>query len=147
MVMNIENNLRLYLHFKDELDLVEVLAGTNDWDQRIAIMGIVYGKEQLIELLNEAGIDYFTVGGDAGTIPATLPLGCERTPQEMVKSLDEAFRTADGTTLKILNREQPTAEELAAKKPVQVSVLSSSMTVSEGLSRVQNWFKNHTQKN
>ena len=108
---------------------------------------VVYGKEQLIELLNEAGIDYFTVGGDAGTIPATLPLGCERTPQEMVKSLDEAFRTADGTTLKILNREQPTAEELAAKKPVQVSVLSSSMTVSEGLSRVQNWFKNHTQKN
>jgi hypothetical protein len=54
MVMNIENNLRLYLHFKDELNLVEVSAGTDDWDQRIAIRGIVQGKEQLVELLNEA---------------------------------------------------------------------------------------------
>jgi hypothetical protein len=147
MVMNIENNLRLYLHFKDELDLVEVSAGTNDWDQRIAIMGIVQGKEQLIELLNEAGIDYFTVGGDAGTVPETLPLGYERTPQEMVKSLGEAFRTVDETKLKILNREQPTAEELATKKPIQVSALSSSTTVSEGLSHVQKWFKNRDQKN
>jgi hypothetical protein len=63
MVVNIENNLCIYLNFLDELDLVKILAVTNDWGHRIAVMGAVKGKEQLVDLLNEADIDHYTVGG------------------------------------------------------------------------------------
>jgi len=147
MVMNIENNLCLYLSFLDELDLVKVLAVTEDWDQRIAIMGGVKGKEQLADLLKEAGIDHYTVGGDSFAIPPSLPIAYEITPQKMVKSLDEAFRTVEETQLKILSGEQPAEEELSVREPVSLRVFSSTTTVSEGLPRVQDWFKNHAQKN
>jgi hypothetical protein len=147
MVVNIENNLRLHLEFLDELDLIKVLAGTDDWDQRLAFMGVVKGKEQLVDFLNVAGIDHHTVGGDAGTIPPSLPLAYERTPQEMVKSLDEAFRTVDEAQLKILNRLQLTADESAVRKPVSLHVYSSTTTVSDGLRHVHDWFKDHAQNN
>jgi len=147
MLMNIENNLCLYLNFLDELDLVKVLAVTNDWNQRIAIMGAVKGKEQLVDLLNAAEIDHYTVGGDSFAIPPSFPIAYEITPQKMVQSLDEAIRTVDETQLKILSGEQPTEEELSTRKPLSLRVFSSSTTVSEGLPRVQNWFKNHAQKN
>ena len=147
MISNIENNLRLYLDFRDELDLVKVVAGSNDWDQRIVFMGVVKGKERLVDLLNEAEIDHNTVGGDSFATPSSVPLAYEITPQEMVETLDEAFRTVHETNLKILNNEQPTEEELSARKPISLRVFSSSTTVSEGLRRVQNWFRNHNLKN
>src|SRR5205809_1044911 len=136
MVMNIENNLCLYLNFLDELDLVKVLAGTADWEQRLAFMGVVKGKERLVDLLSIAGIDQHTLGGDGSTIPPSLPAAYERTPQELVKSLDEAFRTVDEAQLKILNRLQLTADESVVRKPVSLRVFSSTTTVSEGLRRV-----------
>jgi hypothetical protein len=147
MVVNIQNNLCIYLNFLNELDLVKILAVTNDWDQHIVIMGAVKGKEQLVDLLNEAEIDHYAVGGDSFAIPPSLPLAYEITPQKMVKTLDEGFRTADETQLKILRGEQPTEEELSIRMPLSLRVFSSSTTVNEGLRRVQNWFKNHAQKN
>ena len=147
MVVNIQNNLCIYLNFLNELDLVKILAVTNDWDQHIVIMGAVKGKEQLVDLLNEAEIDHYAVGGDSFVIPPSLPLAYEITPQKMVKTLDEGFRTVDETQLKILRGEQPTEEELSIRMPLSLRVFSSSTTVNEGLPRVQNWFKNHAQKN
>jgi hypothetical protein len=147
MVMNIENNLRLHLEFLKELDQVKVLAGTNDWDQQLAFMGVVKGKEQLVDLLNVAGIDHHIVGGDIGTIPPSSPVAYDKTPQEMVKSLDEAFRTVDEAQLNILDRLQLTAEESTVRKPVSLHVYSSTTTVSKGLPRVQKWFENHARKN
>ena len=147
MIVNIENNLCLYLHFLDELDLVKVLAVTNDWNQRIATMGAVKGNEQLVHLLNAAEIDHYTVGGDSFAIPPSLPIASKITPQKMVQSLDEALRTVDETQLKILRGEQPTGEELATRKPLSLRVFSSTTTVGDGLPRVKDWFKNRPQKN
>lgn len=147
MVVNIQNNLCIYLNFLNELDLVKILAVTNHWDQHIVIMGAVKGKEQLVDLLNEAEIDHYAVGGDSFAMPPSLPLAYEITPQKMVKTLDEGFRTADETQLKILRGEQPTEEELSIRMPLSLRVFSSSTTVTEGLRRVQNWFKNHAQNN
>lgn len=147
MVINIENNLCLYLNFLDELDLVKVLAVTNDWNQRIAIMGAVKGKEQLVDLLNAAEIDHYTVGGDSFAIPPSMPVAYEIAPQKMVQSLDEAIRTVDETQLKILRGEQPTEEELATRKPLSLRVFSSTATVCDGLPRVKDWFENRAQKN
>ena len=147
MVMNIENNLCLYLSFLNELDLVKVVAVTNDWDQRLVVMGGVKGKEELVDLLNETDIDHYTVGGDAGTIPPSLPVAYEISPQKMIQSLDEAIRTVDETQIKILRGEQPTEEELSTRRPVSLRVFSSTTTVSDGLPRVQDWFKKHAQKN
>jgi hypothetical protein len=58
MLMNIENNLCLYVNFLDELNLVRIFAVTKDWAHRIAAVGGVKGKEQLVDLLNEAEIDH-----------------------------------------------------------------------------------------
>jgi hypothetical protein len=147
MVMNIENNLRLYLTFLDELNLVKIVAATDDWNQRLAIMGGVKGKDQLVDLLENASIDHFTVGGDSSATRPSLPIACEITPRKMVETLEEAIRTADETQLKILRGEKPTAEESSTRRPISLSVFSSTTTVNEGLPRVQNWFKKHAQKN
>jgi len=145
MVINIENNLCLYLNFLDELNLVKILAVTKDWAQPIAVIGGVKGREQLVDLLNEADIDHYTVGGDPGVIPPSLPVAYEITPQKMVESLDDAIRTVDETQLKILRGEQPTADELSVRRPISLRVFSSTTTVGEGLPRVQKWFQDHAQ--
>ena len=141
MILNLEANLRLHLEFLDELDLVRVIAGTNDWDQRLAFMGVVKGKEQLVDLLDAAGIDHYTVGGDAGTIPPSLSAAYEIAPQKMVETPVEAIRTEEEMQLRILRGEQPTDEELSIRMPISLRVFSSTTAVREGLDRVQNWFK------
>lgn len=146
-IMNIEKNLRLYLNFLDELDLVKVLAVTNDWDRRIVTMGAVRGKEKLVDLLSEAEIDHYTLGGDSFAIPPSLPHSYEITPNRIVKTLDEGFRTANETQLRILRGEQLTEEELSFRMPLSLRVFSSSTTVREGLERVNNWFKNQAEQN
>ena len=145
-IMNIDNNLRLYLNFLDDLDLVKILAVTNDWDRRIVIMGAVSGKKRLVDLLKQAEIDHFMVGGDSFAMPPSLPSAYETTPQKMVQNLDEGFRTVDETRLRILKGEQLTEDELSFRMPLSLRVFSSSATVSDGLQRVQKWFENQTQQ-
>ena len=146
-LMKIENNLRLYLSFHDELNLVKVLAGTNDWDRRIVIMGVVKGEEKLADLLNEARIDHYTMGGDSFGVPPSLPVACEITPQKVVHTLAERFRTENEIPLRILRGEKLTKEELSLGRLTSLRVFSSSTTVNEGLQRVQKWFKNQAQQN
>jgi hypothetical protein len=144
MNMSIENNTRLHLGFYDELNKVKVLTVTNDIEHRLVIMGVVNGKEKLIDLLDEAGIDHYTVGGDPGLIPPSLPTAIKVTPHKIVNTLDEGFRMVDERQLKILSGETLTEEELSISMPLSLHVFSSYTTIDEGFPRIVNWFKTQT---
>ena len=141
MNMGIENNTRLHLGFYDELNKVKVLTVTNDIEHRLVIMGVVNGKEKLIDLLDEAGIDHYTVGGDPGLIPPSLPTAIKVTPRKIVNTLDEGFRMVDERQLKILSGEPLTEEESSISMPLSLHVFSSYTTIDEGFPRIVNWFR------
>src|SRR5579859_5714515 len=145
LTINIENSARLFIQFIDELQVVKVLAATNDCG--LAVMGIVRGKEKLVDLLEEAGIDHYTLGGDSFGRPPSLPIAYDITPKNMVKSLDEAFQTVNERPLKILRGEQLTKEEVAVRRPLSLHVFSSFTTTADGLVRVHEWFKTRADQN
>ena len=142
MFMNLKDKFCLHLGFLDELNLVKIFATTDDWSKRLVVMGGVRGKEDLTELLREANIDYYTVGGD---FPRSLPLAFEAVPAKIVDALDVCFRMVDETQLKIIRGEQTTPEELATRRPTALRVFSSTSPVSFGLERVAKWFKNQVE--
>ena len=145
MNMSIENNTRLHLGFYDELNKVKVHTVTNDIERRLVIMGVVNGKGELIDLCGEAGIDHYTVGGDPGLIPPSLPTAIKVTPRKIVNTLDEGFRMVDERQLKILSGEPLTEEESSISMPLSLHVFSSYTTIDEGFPRIVNWFKTHTE--
>lgn len=147
MIMNIEKNLRLYLAFLDELNVVKITANTGEWDRPLVVVGGVKGKEKLVDLLNEAGIDYFTTGSDSSYFGGSLSVACELEPKRIVEALENRFRAVDETQLKILRGEEPTAEERATTRPVSLHVFSSSTTAREGVPRVAEWIEKHAQQN
>src|SRR5260370_34967384 len=125
MNMSIENNTRLHLGFYDELNKVKVLTVTNDIERPLVIMGVVNGKKQLIDLLDEAGIDHCTVGGDPGLIPPSLPIAFKVTPHKIVNTLDEGFRMVDERQRKLLSGEPWTEEESSISLPLPLHMFSS----------------------
>jgi hypothetical protein len=143
MVMNIENKLRLYLGFKDELNAVSVTTNTGEWDPSWVMAGPVKGKEQIVDLLKEAGIDYVTTRDGS----SSLPVAHEIEPRRMVETVEGMFRTVHETQVKILRGEEPTEEELGTRRPTSLSVFSSSTTAREGLPLVRGWFKKNVQQN
>ena len=145
MNMSIENNTRLHLGFYDELNKVKVHTVTNDIERRLVIMGVVNGKEKLIDLLDEAGIDHYTVGGDPGLIPPSLPIAIKVTSYKIVNTLDEGFRMVDERQLKVLSGEPLTEEESSISMPLSLHVFSSYTTIDEGFPRIVNWFKTRTE--
>jgi hypothetical protein len=145
LAINIENTARLFIQFIDELEVVKVLAATNDYG--LAVMGVVRGKAQLVDLLEEVGIDHYTLCGDSFSRPPSLPTAYDITPQNMAKSLEEAFQTVNERPLKILRGEQLTEEEVAVRRPLSLHVFSSFTTTTDGLQRVQNWFKTSAHQN
>ncbi|MGB2643594.1 MAG: hypothetical protein WBG02_12485 [Candidatus Acidiferrum sp.] len=147
--MNIKNNLCLYINYLEESGVIRVDAGLTDCDQSALFIGSVKKEmlADLTDLLKELEVDLRVEGGDPGLVPPSLPLACERTPQEMVHAMADEIRTLDETPLNILREEQVTEEELPSTRALSLRVISSSISVSEGLPRVQDWFKNHAKYN
>ena len=141
MNLSIENNTRLHLGFYDELNQVKVLTTTNDIERRLVILGVVKGKEKLIDLFYLAGIDHYTVGGDPGLIPPSLPTAYKLTPPKIVNTLDDGFRMVYEIRLKILSGEPLTEEESSISMPLSLHVFSSYTPIDEGFPRIVNWFK------
>ena len=142
MNMSIENSTRLHLGFYDDnFNQVKVLTTTNDIERRLVVMGVVNGKEKLKDLLDQAGIDHATVGGDPGLIPPSLPTAIRVTPRKIINTLDKGYRMVEERRLKTLRGEKPTEEELSISIPLSLHVFSSYTTIDEGFPRIVNWFK------
>jgi hypothetical protein len=139
--MVIANKLRLFLAFKDEVKQVKVDAETNRVESRIAIMGVVRGKDELQNLLEVAGIDhYLTPHVDAvNNICSTK--AHELTPKQIVEGLAKAFQKDHDLWLKILDGKTLSDAEQEFRVPKSFDVFSSTVSTDEGLARVQDWFK------
>jgi hypothetical protein len=133
--MVIANKLRLFLSFMDELKRVKVDAETNRTESRIAIMGVVRGKDELRDLFEVAGIDHYLVSsGDVSTAH-------KMTPEQIVGMLAADFQKDHDLPIKILNDETLSDAEQEFKAPKSFDVFSSTVSTDEGLKRVQEWFK------
>ena len=131
-------NLRLYLYFLKELEQVEVLAISRSVDPELRLMGTVRGEQQLRDLLESTRIDrYLTVSGQLAATTVTLH---KRTPVQIVADIRECFQRAEGIDLKILGGDELNDQECVFAAPDSVCVYSSSMSVAEGLKRIQAWF-------
>jgi hypothetical protein len=131
-------NIRLFLEFLDELKQVKVLAATNQMGSQLSIMGGVYSKAQLLDLLNKVDIDHYSVS--SGDIFSPVITVFERSPEEIVNALEKAFQKADELQIRILEGGTLTDEERSFTVPTLLHVYSSSVKADDGLKLVKSWF-------
>lgn len=113
------DNLRLVLIFVDQLRQVAVQAITNHHGFKLRNMGVVEGKEQLVDFLDRTAIDHYIVFSD--NFGATA---FEYTPKQIADGLEKAFQRVGGSS--------------AAS--ISLTVCSSSLKSNEGLEHTQAWF-------
>lgn len=102
-------------------------------------MGVVEGRDDLLDLLDTAAVDNFIVcSGDILFRPNFTAY--ERSPKLIVQDLEKLFQIADEIPLKMLRGEQLTEDEMAFTPLTSLHVCSSSIDGVEGLKRVHEWF-------
>ena len=148
--MPIENNfLRVNLTFLNGLEEIQTMPAIASplGNERIH-GGIVKGPQQLEDFLTEIGIDsYLEMSGDLNprcgppTFAATLH---DRTPALIVSSLKTIFEREHAIQLKILGGENLSASETELKPPISITVCAQSLTSSEGVARISEWFDSHS---
>jgi hypothetical protein len=130
----------MFLTFLDRLDKVKIVAPRDPAGLELCIMGIVEGRENLLELLETVAVDnYIVCSGDVLLRPTFTAY--ERSPKSIVQDLDKLFQIADEIPLKILRGEQLTEDEETFRPLTSLHVCSSSVSGIEGLTRVHQWFE------
>jgi hypothetical protein len=128
--MVITNKLRLFLSFMDELKRVRVDAVTNAIESPVAIMGTIEGQDELLKLLEAAGINHYLVSsGDVinNTFSTTAH---EVTPKQIVGSLAKAFQKDHDLQMKILNDKTLSEAEQGFTVPKSFDVFSSTTSTT-----------------
>ena len=130
----------MFLTFLDRLNKVKVIAPRHPAGLELCIMGVVEGKEDLLELLETAAVDnYIVCSGDLFFKPTFTAYECS--PKSIVQDLENLFQRADEIPLKILRGEQLTEDEESFTPLTSLHVCSSSVEGVEGLKRVHEWFE------
>lgn len=140
MTIPIENFRAIFI-FVDKLSHVEIQVATNQRVHQIHPMGAVRGREQLLDLMEQTGIDrWIDFSGESGTI-GPVAQAIEATPKEIIDWLERNFQKEDGLELEILDREDkmPRAER-SFRAPESLTVCSSCVTATAGVERLQEWF-------
>lgn len=135
------DNLRIFLTFLSELDKVQVSAATNGREPKLNIMGVVENKEQLLALLDVAGIDNWIILSGEPFTPGFRVTAHEHTPKQIIEVLEKGYRRADELQLKILNGGKLTEEEQSFSMPFGIHLCSSFVKTHEGLRRIKDWFE------
>ena len=139
--MTIPNtNLRIVLTFVDELKEVEVRAATTHFGLQLRHMGVVNGKKQLVEFLDEAGIDHYMIFSENPLDDTFKVTAFERSPKQIADALEKNFRLADEIQLKILNGDTLSDAEESFTVPMSLTVCSCFVRTDEGQERVRAWF-------
>ena len=136
-----KKNLRMFLSFPDGLNKVKVIAPRHPAGLELCNMGIVEGKENLLDLFETVGVDHFIMpsGGEVFSLPTFTVY--EHSSKSIVKDLDKHFQTADEIPLKILRGEQLTEDEESFTRRISLHVGSSSVEGVDGVKRVHEWFE------
>jgi hypothetical protein len=133
-------DLRMFLTFLDRLNKVKVIAPRDPAGVELCVMGVVEGKEDLLDVLETVAIDHFIVcSGDILLRPTFTVY--ERSPKFIVQDLEKLFQIAVEIPLKILRGEQLTEDEESFTPLTSLHVCSSSVRGIEGLQRVHEWFE------
>ena len=136
-----KDNLRLHLAFLDELKNVQVMGAVNHIGANMRKLGIAKGKSALEDLLAKAGIDhYIRCSGDI-MLENFKATAFEKSPSEIVETLEKGFHRADELQDKILDGGILTDEDRSFGVPTTLWVCSSSVKTDEGLKRIQDWFQ------
>jgi hypothetical protein len=133
MALLLTESLQLSLVFCNELERIKILASNPNVDVRVSVMGMVSGKEQLLNLLAEANADHYIFFN--GDILAAQPqaVAVARNPQGVVEDLEATFQREHNIRMKLLNGETLTDDEWEFTVPQSVQVWSSSVPVMDGL--------------
>lgn len=135
-----QRNLRMFFSFPDRLNRVKVIAPRHPAGLELCIMGVVKGREDLLELLETVAVNHFIVcSGDLLLRP--IFSAYERSARSIVQDLDRHFQAADEIPLKILRGEQLTEDEKSFTRLTLLHVGSSSVEGVAGLKRVHEWFR------
>jgi len=103
-------------------------------------MGVVKGREDLLDLFETVAVDHFIIcSGDILFRP--IFKAYERSPKSIVQDLEKIFEIADEIPLKILRGEQLTEDEKSFTRLASLHVASSSVEGVAGLKRVHEWFE------
>jgi hypothetical protein len=139
-MINPRRDLRMFLTFLDRLNKVKVVAPRHPAGLELCVMGVVEGRENLLELLETVAVDnYITYSGDLFSNPTFT--ANERSPKLLVQDLEKLFQEADEIPLKILRGEQLTEDEESFNAPISLHVCASTVEGIEGLKRVHDWFE------
>lgn len=138
--LNPRRDLRMFLTFYDRLNKVKVIAPRHPAGLELCAMGVVEGREDLLDLLKTADVDHFIIcSGDIFFNPKFAAF--ERNPKSIVQDLETHFQTADEIPLKILRGEQLTEDDKSFTELTSLHVGSSSVEGVAGLERVHEWFE------
>lgn len=139
-MLNPKRDQRMFLTFLDRLNKVKVIAPRHPAGLELCIMGVVEGRDDLLELLETVAIDnYIICSGDVFFHPTFTAY--ERSPKSIVQDLERMFQKADEIPLKILRGEQLAEDEESFTPLTSLHVCSSSVEGVGGLQRVHEWFE------
>lgn len=142
MTIPIENFRAIFI-FVDKLSHVEIQVATNQRVHQLHPMGAVSGREQLLDLMEQTGIDrWMDFSEESRTFgPVAVAQAIAATPIEIIDLLERNFQKEDGLDLEILDhgdKVPPVERSFAARK--SLTVCSSCVTAAAGIERLREWF-------
>lgn len=134
-------NLRLYLTFVDGLKEIEIVAATNKTEPLLRPVGVVKGKQDLVDMMEAAAIDHYIVREGDVLRSTYRKIAIPQSPKLIVDHLEKRFKKHEDLPLKILEGHHLTDEEKSFAPPVDLEVCAGTLTTEEGLKRLDAWFK------
>jgi hypothetical protein len=136
-------NFRAIFIFVDKLSHVEIQVATNQRVHQLHPMGAVRGREQLLDVMEQTGIDHWLDFSEESRTfgPVAVAQAIVATPKKIIDLLERNFQKEDGLELEILDHgdKVPLAERsFAARK--SLTVCSSCVTAAAGVERLREWF-------